>query len=577
MSQFQDLLIKNIETWIFSDLDKNQALGKKPRASQKIYGIGKLRSLILDLAVRGKLTPNNIAAEPAKDLLAKIHNERLEYVQHEKLRAFKGLPPVTDREKLFSLPSGWEWERLGNIILSINSGGTPSKSVSSFWGGAIPWASVKDLNVEKFLESTEDFITEEGLLNGSRLAKKGDLIICTRMGLGKIAIAARDLAFNQDLKSLRLSSFIDVDYFIFFYKTLKIAGSGMTVAGIKQDQLLNYCIPVPPLEEQREIVLKITELMSLCDEIENKGMVARDSHEQLVGVFIKTLLQSQTANEFKVNWTLISNSFDVLFSTTDSIEALKSAILELAIFGKLVPQDFGEESAENLFQRISKIKESLISTAKIKKINQTHSSEVLKGALYELPANWIQRSLQDIYDVRDGTHDTPKYIENGYPLVTSKNLYSGKLDFSDIKFISEEDHLKIKKRSEVNFGDVLFAMIGTIGNPVIVDCKEEFSIKNIALFKPYANECAEMKYLLIFLKHITAQIKDNAAGAVQSFVSLGMLRNYPFPLPPLAEQKRIVEKVDELFLICDQLKSLIGNACELQRKIADVLVDQALA
>jgi type I restriction enzyme S subunit len=120
-------------------------------------------------------------------------------------------------------------------------------------------------------------------------------------------------------------------------------------------------------------------------------------------------------------------------------------------------------------------------------------------------------------------------------------------------------------------------MIGTIGNAVIVDTKEEFSIKNIALFKPYVAEYSEMNYLLIFLKHITAQLKDEASGAVQSFVSLGMLRNYPFPLPPLAEQKRIVDKVEELFLMCDQLKDLIDNAKEMQRKIADTLVEQALA
>ena len=186
-------------------------------------------------------------------------------------------------------------------------------------------------------------------------------------------------------------------------------------------------------------------------------------------------------------------------------------------------------------------------------------------------------TLQEVYDVRDGTHDSPKYYETGYPLITSKNLYSGSLDFSEIKFISEEDHLKIKMRSAVNFGDVLFAMIGTIGNPVIVDTNKEFSIKNIALFKPYADGLSEMKYLLIYLKCIASEIRGNAAGAVQSFISLGMLRNYPFLLPPLSEQKRIVKKVEELMSIFDLLTSYIEESNTHQKNLADLLINEVIA
>lgn len=573
MLQSQDLLIKHIGAWIFADLDKKQARGKKSRASQKIYGIGKLRSLILDLAVRGKLTPNNIAAEPAKDLLAKIHNERLEYVQHEKLRAFKGLPPVTDREKLFSLPSGWEWERLGNIILSINSGGTPSKSVSSFWGGAIPWASVKDLNVEKFLESTEDFITEEGLLNGSRLAKKGDLIICTRMGLGKIAVAARDLAFNQDLKSLRLSSSIDVDYFIFFYKTLKIAGSGMTVAGIKQDQLLNYCIPVPPLEEQREIVLKITELMFLCDEIENKGMVARDSHEQLVGVFIDTLLRSQTVNDFNENWKLISQSFSTLFSTVESIEILKSSLIQLAVQGRLTTQEPSDGSAADLLERIEQ--DRIVLSKSGVESRRRKISPLVMDDLPKIPPNWVWTQNENIG--HDWGQKTPSkaftYID-----VSSIDSEYGVISNPEVVL---PNNAPSRARKIVRPGSVIYSTIRPyLLNVAII--QDEFDIEPIASTAfVVVHPCASIssKYIYYYLRSPTfiKYVESVQAGIAYPAINDIQFYSAPFPLPPLFEQNRIVAALENLLHLCDEIKNQMLRASELQRKITDTLIEQALA
>ena len=163
--------------------------------------------------------------------------------------------------------------------------------------------------------------------------------------------------------------------------------------------------------------------------------------------------------------------------------------------------------------------------------------------------------MNDVYDVRDGTHDTPKYITTGIPLVTSKNLSSGCLDLSNVKCISISDHQKIKDRSGVSIKDILFAMIGSIGNPVIVDIDEEFSIKNVALFKYYSLELCSPEYLCYFLKHVSADMRQKAAGGVQSFVFLGYLRKYLIPLPPLNEQKRIVAKVDQLMVLCDELEA----------------------
>lgn len=149
-------------------------------------------------------------------------------------------------------------------------------------------------------------------------------------------------------------------------------------------------------------------------------------------------------------------------------------------------------------------------------------------------------------DVRDGTHDSPKYVSDGYPLVTSKNLVNGKIDFSTCTFISKEDHNAISKRSAVEEGDILYAMIGTIGNPVVVEKSHEFSIKNVALFK-FNNNNVFNRYIFHFLNSTLAerQFNRNSRGGTQKFVSLGNIRDLQIPLPPLAEQKRIAAILDK--------------------------------
>ncbi len=148
-------------------------------------------------------------------------------------------------------------------------------------------------------------------------------------------------------------------------------------------------------------------------------------------------------------------------------------------------------------------------------------------------------------DVRDGTHDTPKYVTEGIPLVTSKNLCNGKIDFSTAKFISKEDHLAISQRSKVDSEDIMYAMIGSIGNPVLYNGNAAFSIKNMALFKKI-NNGLDMEYVYWFLYLSQDTMKKFSSGGVQSFVSLGYLRNYWIPVPPIEEQHRIVTTIKQI-------------------------------
>ena len=168
---------------------------------------------------------------------------------------------------------------------------------------------------------------------------------------------------------------------------------------------------------------------------------------------------------------------------------------------------------------------------------------------------WEIKKFSEVYDVRDGTHDSPEYVNKGYALITSKNLKEDRINYDKVNYISEEDYININKRSKVDKGDVLFAMIGTIGNPVVVLENPNFAIKNVALFKVPKNQ--NSNYLKFYLDSpiVISKMTKDAKGATQKFVGLGYLRNFEIPLPPLSEQQEIVSILDYAFESIERAKS----------------------
>ena len=291
---------------------------------------------------------------------------------------------------------------------------------------------------------------------------------------------------------------------------------GVKMPRVGTETMTNLLIPLPPLAEQKRIVAKIEGLLPYLDRYEKA-------------------------------WNRLED-----FGSRFPVDMQKS-ILQMAIQGKLVEQRPEEGTGEELYRQIQAEKKRLIQEGKIKK--EKPLPEIAEDEVpFEIPEGWKWVCLLDVIDVRDGTHDTPKYVVDGVPLVTSKNLVNGKIDFNTAKLISHEDSIAINIRSGVDDGDILFAMIGTIGNPVLVKKEREFSIKNMALFKPIDRELFYMPYLVFFLQHAQTEMKKEASASVQSFVSLSYLRKYLLPLPPLAEQKRIVARLEEILPLCERLK-----------------------
>ena len=439
----------------------------------------------------------------------------------------KNEPVCIADEVPFEIPDSWEWVRLGNIG-DWGSGATPSRSIPEYYGGDIPWLKTGDLN-DGYIEYIPENISRLALEKTSvRLNPTGSVLIAMYGAtIGKVGILTFPATTNQACCAC-LPIKIYNEYVFYFLMSQKVAfvkqGEGGAQPNISKEKIVATFMPLPPLAEQYRIVAKIKEVLPY---VERYGEACSTA-----------------------------NSLNAAFP-----DLLKKSILQEAVQGKLVPQDPTDEPASILLERIRAEKQKLVAEGKIKKdkhesviFRRDNSHYEKRGSEevriddeipFEIPENWCWARMGSCLDVRDGTHDTPKYVLEGIPLVTSKNLCNGKIDFSTAKFISREDHLAISLRSKVDAGDIMYAMIGSIGNPVLYNGNAEFSIKNMALFKKIANGL-DMEYVYWFLYLSQDTMKKFASGGVQSFVSLGYLRNYWIPVPPIQEQHRIVTAIKQI-------------------------------
>ena len=431
----------------------------------------------------------------------------------------------------FEIPESWEWVRL-TTLGEIVGGGTPKTNIPEYWDkGNIPWLTPADMKfvTGKYVDKGERCITEEGLKGSSaHMMPAGTIVYSSRAPIGYIAIASTELCTNQGFKSLVpvLTCIDDYVYYclIAFTPEIQSRASGTTFKEISGTEFGKTLIPLPPLAEQQRIVKRIEDVLPALKMYDTK----------------ETALHKMNG---------------------DFPDQLRKSILQWAVQGKLVHQDPTDEPASILLERIRAEKQQLVKEGKIKKdkhesviFRRDNSHYEKRGSdevcideeiPFEIPTGWNWSRLGTCLDVRDGTHDTPRYVAEGVPLVTSKNLSNGKIDFTTAKLISREDSQVINQRSKVESGDIMYAMIGSIGNPVLYQGNDEFSIKNMALFKRVSNGM-DMEYVYWFLVLVQEDMKKAASGGVQSFVSLGYLRNYLIPVPPIAEQKRICSTIGQI-------------------------------
>lgn len=557
-----DKILNSFDVWITA-----QGLKSKGRVVSidniSLEGVSRLRQLILKLAVRGKLAPQDL-----RETVSDTFEESETYFENNL------------EELKIDTPPNWKVVFVEQCF-TIKSGSTVEAS-KELENGDYLYLKVADLNL---IGNEKDINISSRYLNPNekelRAAIPSGSIIFPKRG-GAIAtnkkkLIKKDLFVDLNIMSISPKKGIDLNYAFYWLQGIDLAklNSGTSVPQINHRDVGPLVFPIPPIQEQHRIVAKVDELMALCDELEQQETNHLKSHQLLVENLLGTLTQAKDASEFQTAWATLAQHFDDLFIKGDSIDQLKQTILQLAVMGKLVKQDPKDEPASVLLERISSKKNDLIKEGKIK--DQKLLPKITEQEkLSQLPKGWVFVRLNNVIDVRDGTHDSPKDASglNTYPLVTSANFVNGKIDFDGARRISEEDHVEISKRSKVDKYDILFSMIGgNLGNQVIVEDEIDFSIKNVALFKYYDKKLTNPYFFKRYFEYLAMDLQSRAKGGAQPFVSLGFLRNLVLALPPLNEQKRIVAKVDELFALCDHLRERITEAQKVANLMADAVVE----
>lgn len=529
--------------------------------------VEKLKELILDMSVKGKLVSQDLDDEPASVLLERIKEEKELLIKEKKIKKQKLLSETKEEEMLYELPKGWKWVRLGDLVLEILGGGTPSKSNPAYWNGDIPWASVKDIK-ELYITSTQDTITPEGLANSSaKLITKQNIILCTRMGLGKICINTIDMAINQDLKAVYLPKTVDKLYFVYWYKSLKIEGTGTTVKGIRQDQLLNLSFPFPPLNEQRRIVKRVDQLMSFCEELKKRLEKKRERGGRLNVSAFSSLEQSLTPEALKENLQFVLTNLSSLCTEEKHIQQLRNAIVSLAVKGKLVPQDKNDEPASALLEKVKEEKERLIKE-KIIKREKSILPIVVEEKAYGLPKGWEWTRLGTIIHLISGQHLTPDQYNikgKGIPYLT------GPSDFQNGRALITKWTEVPKVVVEKN--DILITVKGSgVGKAIILNVSSTSIGRQLMAIRPVL---IDKNYVYMFIQLYKKRINDASIGIAIPGISREDLLNLMIPLPPLDEQKRIVEKVSQLMSLCSELEKQINCTNNQKEQLLQSILNQA--
>ena len=482
-----------------------------------------LKNSILQLAIQGKLVEQRPEEGTAEELFAQIQKEKQKLIAEKKIKKEKPVPEITDDEKPFNIPESWKWVRLREV--ANVTGGYAFKS-TSFCDKGYRVIRISDFNEKGFINSKIVRHPFDESLTPFLLQEKNIMLCMTGGTVGKsyfVSSLDEPMLTNQRVATIKI--IIAIEEYINFVILSPIVqkkikkSKNSTNDNISMDTINSFPIPLPPLAEQKRIVAKIEKLLPYID-------------------------------RYETAWSKLEQ-FNSLFP-----EDMKKSLLEYAIEGKLVEQRPEEGTAEELFAQIQKEKQKLIAEKKIKK--EKPLPEITDDEKpFDIPESWKWCRLGSILNkLTDGAHSTPKYTPVGIPFLSVKDMSSGVLDFSNCKYISEEEHQTLYSRCNPEYGDLLLTKVGTTGIPVIVDTNQPFSLfVSVALLK-FDQNLIYNKFLRLLINSplVQTQAAENTKGVGNKNWVMRDIANTIIVLPPLAEQKRIVEKLEQLLPLRDRLK-----------------------
>jgi type I restriction enzyme S subunit len=557
-------------------------------------GFKNLRALILELAVRGKLVHQDPEEQPVSDLLAQISTaldkSRIKNKARKSTAVEQGLEPF------FEAPVGWVWVRLGDLLSKIGAGSTPL-------GGK-----------QAYLSSGVKFLRSQNVWNdGLRLDDVAHISIDTHQRMSGTHVAAGDILFNITGASIgrcavvpcwfdtgNVSQHVTIirpcvpDIGSYLHKvlmsrlvqdTVMAVQVGVSREGLSIGKLAQFPIPLPPLAEQHRIVAKVDELMALCDRLEADQADAEAAHAQLVQALLGSLTQATDAADFRASWQRLSEHFHTLFTTEASVDALKQTVLQLAVMGKLVPQRPEDGDSGGLLSRLRLaraewLKLRVDEDAECRTMQRKLSALEPANSPFSIPCTWQPVRLIDCCQVLVDCHNkTAPYASSGIPIIRTSNIRERKFRFDDLRFVSEATYEFWSRRCPPQSGDIMFTREAPMGEAAIVPEGAMYCLGQRTMLIRPMHDFISKEYLLIALTepHLLERASTEAIGSTVKHLRVGDVENLTIPMPPLAEQRRIVAKVDELMALCDQLKAQLQQARQQHAQLASVLVEQAVA
>ena len=542
-----DLLFPNFETLIRTPED-----------------VARLNEAILQLAVQGKLVPQDPADEPASELLKRIREQRRRLVEAGKAVDTKPLPPISAKQVHQEIAKNWKWVRLAEIAEVIMGQSPPGDSYNSDGEGVPLINGPVEFSSGPFGETQKTKFTT----TPTKMCQSGDLLVCVRGSTtGRTNIAAFDACIGRGVAAIR--AYVSQEYLNNFIlsqrQIIYDLGTGSTFPSVSQDRIRELLVPLPPLAEQRRIVAKVESLFAQTRALEAKLRQAQVDIVTVNRAALNRLSVAADDDAFASAWATVRDAFDLLYDDPRNVAELRQAILQLAVQGKLVPQDPADEQASELLKRIRAEKRRLVKEGKLREEKSTvlpSASEVL----FVLPKAWQWVRLGQIADHRLGKMlDQHKNKGVLRPYVRNLNVQWKRVDLSDIQEMrfeeAELDEYQLIK------GDLLMCEGGEPGRCAIWDFSDRQMMfqKAIHRVRPLGGIVSEYLLYHLWADANSKRLDAFFTGATIKHFTGKALANYVCAIPPLAEQRRIVAKVDQLMRQCDALAAGLVRA-EGQRR-----------
>ena len=546
--------------------------------------ISRLRWFILDLAVRGKLVEQDPNDEPASELLTRIAKEKARLVKTRRIKKSE-VNPIDEEVAPFNVPVLWRWTRLGTIG-DWGAGSTPSRGNPDLYGGRFTWLKSGELNDNTQLRGSEETVTELAVQKGSfRINRPGDVLIAMYGAtIGKLAILAEAAVTNQAVCGCTPFEGVFNKYLFLFLLSQRenfyAASEGGAQPNISKVKIVRRPFPLPPLAEQHRIVDKVDELMVLCDRLETAQAGRETTRDRLATASLARLnAPDPDPAVFQNHAGFALDNFIPLTTRPDQVKALRQTILSLAVRGKLVEQDPNDEPASELLKRIAVDKSRLVKAGVIGEQKALPSVADAKTS-FELPKGWVWTRLGHLSQfVTSGSRDWAKHYANeGAIFIRMGNL-------SKDHYHLRLDHIQRVKppansegtRTRLEGGDICISITGDVGMLGLIPegFGESYINQHTAMVRPMP----EMKgrYLAEMFRSPFAQEQFNEPqrGIKNSF-RLTDVTQFAVPLPPIAEQHRIVAKVDELMALCDRLEASLAIGDDTRCRLLDAMLHETL-